>query len=190
MKEKNSPYRMLCSITAAAVLSFSCFAVAQTVSSLERPIGPGKVVVQPRFGGGIFGYDIDQNGTEGVLTELQQLSNGNVLSAVETFDQKTGKILKVVSKTETQDSDITLGIVGTSTALIQHEHVSQNGHQTTYRLISPLTSNKYTGQWTPPHFDKNYIIEGVSRIQGTPTTAFLAIDNIFPGYYNFVFGSD
>ena len=31
---------------------------------------------------------------------------------VETFDQKTGKILKVVTKTETQDDFVTLGVVG------------------------------------------------------------------------------
>jgi hypothetical protein len=157
------------------------------------PSAQAKSSYTPKFGGGIFGYDIDQNGTEGVLTELQQLSNGNILSAVETFDQKTGKIIKVVSKTETpQNSDLTLGIVGASAALIEHDHTGKNGYvdQRTYRLISPLTSNKYTGQWTPPHFDKNYIIEGVSRIQGTTTTAFLVLDNIFPGYANYIFGSD
>ena len=78
----------------------------------NQPVGPGTTLVQSKFGGQIFGFDIDQNGTEGVLSESQLLSNGNVLAAVETFDQKTGKILKVVSKMETQDDFLTLGIAG------------------------------------------------------------------------------
>src|SRR4029077_12513913 len=73
----------------------------------------GAVIVHSRFGGQIFGFDIDQNGAEGVLSEAQTLSDGNVLAAVETFDQATGKILKVIVKTQTQDDFITLGVVGT-----------------------------------------------------------------------------
>ncbi|HVN22278.1 MAG TPA: hypothetical protein VMU05_26055, partial [Dongiaceae bacterium] len=67
-----------------------------------------------KFGGQIFGFDIDQNGTEGVLAEAQTLANGNVEAAVETFDQRTGKILNVLVRTETQDDFLTLGVVGTS----------------------------------------------------------------------------
>jgi hypothetical protein len=187
MKDRSLLRRPLYRAVVAAL--FSLFSLAATA---QNGIGPGQVIVQPKFGGGIFGYDIDQSGSEGVLTELQQLSNGNVLSAIETFDQKTGKIIKVLSKTETQDNDITLGVVGTSTGLIEHDHVDSSGSlvQRTYNLINPLNSNKFTGQWTPPQFDKNYIIEGVSRIQGTATTSFLVLDNIFPGFSNNVIGSN
>src|SRR5215472_12056664 len=83
------------------------------------------VIVSTKFGGQIFGFDIDQGGTEGILSEAQTLSNGNVLAAVETFDQKTGKIIAVLAKTETQDDFITLGVVGVSVGLVEHEHVIQ-----------------------------------------------------------------
>ena len=77
-----------------------------------------------KFGGQIFGFDIDQNGTEGVLSEAKGLNNGDVLAAVETFDQATGKILTVVGETRTQDNFLTLGIVGTSVGLVEREHVT------------------------------------------------------------------
>jgi hypothetical protein len=38
---------------------------------VATPVGPGKVIVHSRFGDRIFGFDIDQNGTEGVLTEAK-----------------------------------------------------------------------------------------------------------------------
>src|SRR5580704_3489585 len=85
----------------------------------RAPVGAGTTIVHSKFGGQIFGFDIDQNGTEGVLTEDKILANGNVLAAIETFDQKTGKILKVVSGTENQDNFLTQGIVGTSVGLVE-----------------------------------------------------------------------
>jgi hypothetical protein len=95
----------------------------QVDASLPKAIGPGATIVHSKFGGQIFGFDIDQNGTEGVLSEAQDLGGQKVLAAVETFDQVTGKILKVVKKLETKDDFLTLGIVGTSVGLVEREHV-------------------------------------------------------------------
>jgi hypothetical protein len=176
-------------IIGAALLGFTCFAAAQT-SAKDRPIGPGNVVVRAKLGGTIFGFDIDQNGTEGVLTEAQTLNNGNTLNAVETFDQKTGKIVKLVRKTQTKDEDITLGVVGNSVGLIEHDHVKTIfvvGRN--YHILNPLSSNKYTGVWTPG-LDANHIITGVSRNQGTSMTAFFVDDNVLNNPHNLVFGSD
>ena len=188
MKYNSASNGRLCYV-AALLLGLSCFTAAQTPSDL--PKGPGKVVVHTKFGGGILGFDIDQNGSEGVLAEAQLLSNGNVLSAVETFDQKTGKIIKVVAKTETQDDDVTFGVVGTSTGLIEHEHVGSNGFvdKRTYHVLSPLNSNKYTSLWTPG-FNANHIITGVSRNQGSPTNAFFVYDNTLNNPHNFVMASN
>ncbi len=188
MKYNGASNGRLCYV-AALLLGLSCFTTAQTPSDL--PKGPGKVVVHTKFGGGILGFDIDQNGSEGVLAEAQLLNNGNVLSAVETFDQKTGKIIKVVAKTETQDDDVTFGVVGTSTGLIEHEHVGSNGFvdKRTYHVLSPLNSNKYTSLWTPG-FDANHIITGVSRNQGSPTNAFFVYDNTLNNPHNFVMASN
>jgi len=94
MKYNSASNRRLCYV-AALLLGLSCLTAAQTPSDL--PKGPGNVIVHTKFGGGILGFDIDQNGSEGVLAEAQLLSNGNVLSAVETFDQRTGKIIKLVA---------------------------------------------------------------------------------------------
>jgi hypothetical protein len=37
------------------------------------PVGAGTTLVHSQFGGQIFGFDIDQNGTQGVLSEAQLL---------------------------------------------------------------------------------------------------------------------
>lgn len=141
----------------------------------SQPATP--VIVHSKFGGQIFGFDIDQNGTEGVLAEAQDLSNGNVLAAVETFDQKTGNILAVLTRTETQDDFVTLGVVGTSVGLIEHEHVvSFLNVQRTFLEINPLTANKFTGRWTPP-IAKQHLLNQVSRTQGSPNNAVFVEDN-------------
>jgi hypothetical protein len=188
MKYNSASNRRLC-LLAALLLGQSCFTAAQTPSDL--PKGPGNVIVHPKFGGGILGFDIDQSGSEGVLAEAQLLNNGKVLSAVETFDQKTGKIIKVVAKTETQDDDVTFGVVGTSTGLIEHEHVGSNGFvdKRIYHVLSPLDSNKYTNLWTPS-FNANHIITGVSRNQGSPTNAFFVYDNSLNNPHNFILASN
>jgi hypothetical protein len=141
--------------------------------------GAGKLEVHSKFGGQIFGFDIDQSGTEGLLSESQLLSNGNVLAAVETFDQKTGKILKVVDKTETQDDFFTLGIVGKSVGLIEHEHEVSFLHlKRTFHVLNPLDSNQFTAVWTPPIGAKHIIMPtGVTRSQGVPNVAVFAYDN-------------
>jgi len=144
-----------------------------------RTIGVGKVIVHSKFGGQIFGFDIDQNGSEGVLSEALFQSNGNVLAAVETFDQKSGTILKVVTETQTQDDFITLGVVGTSVGLVEHEHVvSLLNVKRIFNIMNPLSGNKITGMWTPP-IGTSHLIEptGVSRSQGEPNVAVFAIDN-------------
>ena len=164
----------------AAVL-FLVFSVLSTLSvgqvgeSLPNPAaGAGSTIVHSKFGGQIFGFDIDQNGTEGVLSEALFLSNGNVLAAVETFDQRSGKILNVVSETQSQDDFLTLGVTGTSVGLVEHEHVvSLFNVQRTFSLLNPLSSNKVTGSWKPP-IGKGFLVQEVSRNQGGSTNAVFA----------------
>ncbi len=190
MNMKSMSYRRFICVAAAAYFSFGCYATAQTsATDFELHKGPGSVLVQPKFGGTVFGFDIDQNGTEGVLTEGQTLNDGNTLNAVEIFDQKTGKILKVVRKTETLDEDVTLGVVGTSVGLIEHDHVTGiYVTSRTYHMMDPLSGNKYTAAWTPG-LKADQIIMGVSRNQGTSTNAFFVYDNTVDPH-NFVFASN
>jgi hypothetical protein len=109
-------------------------------SASNAPIGAGSVIVHSKFGGQIFGFDIDQNGTEGILSEAQALSGGDVLAAVETFDQASGKIISVVAKTQTQDDFVTFGVVGRSVGLVEHEHEISFLHlQRLFNVLNPLS---------------------------------------------------
>jgi hypothetical protein len=176
---KHDFYRHL---TTAALLGLFCavstFSVGQADNFQPNPAaGAGKIIVHSKFGGQIFGWDIDQNGTEGVLSEALGLANGNILAAVETFDQTSGKILSVVSRTETQDDFVTEGVVGNSVGLVEHEHsISLLNVQRTFYVINPLSANKFTGKWTPP-IGTEHLIRGVSRTQGTANAAIFAYDN-------------
>ena len=162
-----------------AVLGLLC--IASTLSfaqdKSELATGPNNITVHSKFGGEIFGFDIDQNGTEGVLSEALSLSNGNIRAAVETFDQKTGKILSVVTQTKDQDDFITLGVAGTSVGLFEHEHEVSFLHlQRTFSIIKPLSGNKITGNWTPP-IGTTHLLSEVSRTQGSTNNAVFAQDN-------------
>src|SRR5215472_12289227 len=169
--------RILCPPSCVWLVLLSC--IVPISGNAQSPADPpaNLVIVNTKFGGQIFGFDIDQNGTEGLLSEAQTLSNGNVLAAVETFDQKTGKTLAVLAKSETQDDFITLGVVGTSVGLVEHEHVIQLlDVQRTFGVVNPLSANKATGKWTPP-IGKTHLLNQVSRNQGTTNNAVFAQDN-------------
>lgn len=130
-----------------------------------RPHTAANVIVTPMFGGQIVGYDVDATGSEGVLSEVVNLSNGNVLAATETFYQPSGQILSVVAKTETQDDFVTQGVLG-KVGLVLYQHNGQNFFLT----MSPVESNKFTGSWTPP-IKPNYQLGGISANQGSPAVA-------------------
>ncbi len=159
--------------------AFFCFSVLLFASIAGSGQTLGKIIVHSKFGGQIFGFDIDQNGTEGVLSESQTLSNGLVLAAVETFDQRTGQILSVVTKTQTSDDFVTLGVVGNGVGLIDHEIEMSLFHVTRFfQIINPLSANEFTGSWTPPFGKQDIIMPGgVSRSQGVSNVAVFVYDN-------------
>jgi hypothetical protein len=173
----------------------SAAALAQTDEfQPSSTAGPNGIIVHSQFGGQIFGFDIDQNGTEGLLAEAKSLANGNVLAAVETFDQATGHILHVVELTQpsaSQDDFITMGVVGNSVGLFEHEHVSRGFvANRTFNVLNPLSSNRITGVWTPPIGSQHIIMPGgVSRSQGVPNVAVFAYDNS-DSFIPYVFSSN
>ncbi|HKP66989.1 MAG TPA: hypothetical protein VJX31_10215, partial [Casimicrobiaceae bacterium] len=135
------------------------------------------IIIQSRLGGRIFGFDIDPDGTEGILSEAQTLGDGSVLAAVETFDQRTGAILAVVATTTTQDDFVTLGIVGHHVGLVEYEHeIAFLDVERTFPKLDPLAANHFTGRWQPP-IDDHHLIEAVSRNYGTNTFVAYAYDN-------------
>lgn len=168
-------------LTLLVFCSAMAFGQADTFQ-LNPSAGPNGIIVHSKFGGQIFGFDIDQNGTEGLLAEAKTLSNGNVLAAVETFDQATGSILNVVQLAQpshAQDDFITLGVVGNSVGLFEYEHVSHLFVSSrTFSILNPLSSNRVNGAWTPPIGPQHIIMPtGVSRSQGVPNVAVFAYDN-------------
>ena len=171
---------------AAALICFCCAAVPAARAQKVEP-APGTVFVHTALGGFILGYDIDSNGTEGVLAESLTLPDGSFNVAVETFDQSTGMILKIVKQlTETKNDFVALGIFGNNVGLIEFE--KSKGifvNQRLYGTMNPVNSGKITGMWTPP-LTKNQLILGISGVQGTSTTAVLASQD----FSTFLFSTD
>ncbi len=170
-----------CSLTALLICAGPSGARAQAPSHAT--------IVHSAFGGQIFGFDIDQTGTEGVLSEAKDLGGSKVLAAVETFDQTTGTITKVIAKTETKDNFLTLGVTGPGIGLIEREHVKTiYVSKRIYDEIRPLSANAFNGKWMPP-LKADDIVLGLSRNQGGDTAAVLTYHNKGAGN-TFVFGSD
>lgn len=143
-----------------------------------QKVGLGPAVVHTALGGFILGYDIQQNGSEGLLAEALTLANGKNDVAVETFDQKTGKILKIVTQqSDTYNDYVALGIFGNGVGLAE-EQLSHGEFvtKTVYGTMDPLSGNQVTGRWTPP-FTKDDIIISAPDAQGSPNTAVLYFDN-------------
>ena len=139
-------------------------------------VGPTGIIVQTQFGGRIFGFDIDQASNEGILCEAQTLDNGKVQAAIETFNQTTGAIVKVIQQTQAHDDFAALGVVGNSVGLVEREH-SAGGLRVirTFSTLDPLRRNRLTGQWAPP-VGTDHLVTQVSRTQGTFNVAVYALD--------------
>ena len=156
------------------LLCLLCLGVLKSASARggesNAAVGPGSVIVHSRFGGQIFGFDIDPNGNEGIPSESTSLPGGNYLAAVETFDQTTGEIIQVVRMIETQDDFVTLGVFH-SVGLVEHEHVDRPLHvQRTFFIMNPLGAKSFTAKWTPP-IDQNHIVGKVRGVFSTPDGA-------------------
>lgn len=134
--------------------------------------------VHSALGGTILSYDIDVNGATGVLTEYVPHGDTNDV-AVETFDQATGAILKVVKEAlDTKSDYVVIGAAGDGTALVEYEHVSDLFvDKRQYRTMIPLGRGKLNGKWTPPKMGKNDIIIGFDSPRGSNLAAVMAFRN-------------
>lgn len=121
--------------------------------------GPGKVIVKPAFGGFLLGWDVDAAGTEGLLSEYVDYKS-SVLAATETFDLKTGAILKVLRKVVVPYSKIdqysTWGVFG---HIGLDEHYLTSGQK--FPTLNPLDGNQFTRYWTPSRPDGDFL-SGIS----------------------------
>lgn len=173
-------------LMAAAALA----AAASATTEAADPHAP--VIVHSALGGQILGYDVDQNGTEGILSEWLTWQNGQGEIAIETFDQKTGKV-KIIKRIQprrcgTCDDFITLGVVGTSIGLVEEQHGDPYVYKTTYDMLNPLDTNKISGHWNSTLRRIDNHIQSVSESQGSSTTAILGVR--LKTQESFVFGAD
>ena len=156
-------------LTAAAAQS-ATFAPASL-----SPTGKG-FMVQDVYGGQIFGYAVDRDGTEGMLSEAASLPDGNLQIATETFNASTGAIISVVEQQkETQDNFVTLGVFANHVGLRQDQHV-QNGYvvSRTYNKLNPLQGNKITAAWLPPIDNNKELFEDIEGDQGHQNAVVMA----------------
>jgi hypothetical protein len=143
-------------------------------------LGP---VLRDAFGGEIFGWDIDQNGSDGVLSETANESQPPyLLNAIETFDEVSGKITKVVQKTRTESNGpvpVVDAIAGNDVGLIDDEYdYVQNGQivrDDKFLEMNPVSGNKITGSWKPPH-SLNLLPNLVTNNQASSSQVMMAYD--------------
>src|SRR5439155_5424347 len=157
-----------------------CFALPIRASENFRfqvnpKVGAGDVIVHGSLGGLIFGFEVDPNGAEGLLCEAVSNSDGTVSARVETFSQATGRIMRILAKSETQDDFIALGVAG-SVGLVEHEHVRGLFNiKRTFSTINPLSGNMINGHWTPPIDPKQIVNQVKPSLDGSSNVAVYAI---------------
>jgi hypothetical protein len=142
-----------------------------------HPIRLGKVLTT-KDGGQIFGFDIDQDGDDGVLASAQTIdSQGDVLVSVETFNQDTGKITKSFAKYQGMRHEYSVdGIFAGDVALVTH-YVTPEGTiyaKRRYEVMNPVTAQQFTGAWTPPI--KNVDVVMAAPNQATSTSVLFVIE--------------
>jgi hypothetical protein len=163
----------------SAILLFSAAAFASTAlaAAAHRPVHPaglGKVLTT-KDGGQIFGFDINQNGDDGILAS-EDLNQQEPPSSVETFDQNTGKITKSFAKhIGEQNSYVMHEIFAGDVGLLEHDIIpkGQIFGKRKYVTMNPVTGQKFTGDWTPPI---KVIVETAAENQATSTGVVFAIE--------------
>jgi hypothetical protein len=113
-------------------------------------LGP---VLTTSDGGQIFGFDIDQNGNDGVVA-----SASSTEISVQTFDETTGKIMKTLGaitgkKVAKGDDYVADGIFAGDVGLVDFQKAGIPGQtpaKDKYQLLNPVMKNRLNGKWTPP----------------------------------------
>ena len=173
-------------VLGCVLLIAACVAGLATVAAAQGT-GPAEVAVKTAGGGFILGYDVDRNGTTGYLAEAKSLSDGKYNIAVETFDQATGQITRVVKQqVDSKNSFAALGIYGSGIGMVEFDKVRKLFvEERDYGLLNPVSLQRLNGQWTPALTVKQPII-GIGGDQTSSTIAVMASQN----FSTFVFSSD
>jgi len=139
--------------------------------------GPGPVLTS-KFAGQIFGWGIDENGTDGVLTEVVPGSGNSFTSIVEAFDQPTAQIKKVVRKQFSGPSGnrelAVEGILSNDVGLVDYERLYPNSvRRDIYYVMAPVLGYEITGTWTRPP-GRNFLIYDIADQQRDPVAVMAA----------------
>lgn len=150
-------------------------ALAQSGTSKHHPVGLGAVLTTQN-GQEIYGFDINQSGSDGVLSSAGYQGNNFVVS-VETFDQDTGQIVKTFATNNPARNSYSVdGIVAGDVGLITH-YIIPKGQiyaKRVYDVMNPVTANAFTGSWTPPVKDVEVL--QLAENQATSTSVAYAIE--------------
>jgi hypothetical protein len=130
------------------------------VSTVHHGAGLGKILTS-KNGQQIFGFDVDRNGTDGILATAFD---------VETFDQGTGKITGSFTARRTRGTSyqadaIFKGDVGFVTRFVVPKGKIFAKHF--YNVVNPVTAKKFTGSWTSPITDLILGQTGVNQMTNT-----------------------
>jgi hypothetical protein len=163
-------------ICAVAVILGGCssggsapgLAPTRSLSGLvTHAVGLGKIV-QTKNHTQIYGFDIDQNGTDGVLATATD---------VETFDQNSAKITSSIPKKLPPGTSYKVDAIFTGDVALITRYVVPKGKlyaKRFYEAMNPVTTHKFTGSWTAPIKDIDVLQAGVN--QTTSTGALFAIE--------------
>lgn len=135
--------------------------------SVKHPVGLGKVL-DTKNGGQIFGFDVDRNGTDGVLATA---------SDVETFDQNTGTVAKSFPKKLPAGTSYSVDAIFAGDVALVTRYVVPQGSiyaKRFYDVMNPVTANKFTNAWKSPVRDIN--VQAAGENQTTSTAALFAIE--------------
>jgi hypothetical protein len=135
-------------------------------SAARHSAGLGAVLTSQ--GGQIYGFDVNQNGSDGLLATAFN---------VETFDQSTGTIAKVFPKKNPPGTSyVAINISAGDVGLINRQVVPKGKiyAKRLYNVMDPVTSGKFTGKWTPPV--KDFQVEFAGPNQSTANTAMFGIE--------------
>lgn len=150
---------------------------AMTRPAVRGAVGLGKVL-STKDGGQIFGFAIDQHGTDGILASSRDTSKPGVYQvSVETFDQNTGRITSSFAKATGKRNAYSVdGIFAGDVALVTHyvEPKKSIYANRKYQTVNPVTEKKFTGTWTPPVKDVD-VLQGADN-QATATSVVFAIE--------------
>jgi hypothetical protein len=167
---------VLTGLTGALVLLASTTRGSDQSGIQVNPDGEaGDVIVHGKLNGSIFGFEVDSTGTEGLLCEAVSNPDGTVSARVETFNQDSGRIIRILAKSESQDDFIALGVAG-SVGLIEREEVRGLFEiKRTFSTINPLAGNMINGHWTPPINGKQIINQVKPSLDGSSNVAVYAL---------------